>query len=247
LHKSDSNDFVKEMIVSVHQPQYLPWLGFFHKIIKSDCFVFLDKVQYKHREFQNRNKIRTKDGWMWLTVPVVTKGLGRQNISEVSIDNSFVWQESHFRSLRAWYGNAVFFKDYISFFEDVYTRRKWDKLVELNVYITKYFLKELKIDKPVYFEKNLGTTKTATDRIIEICKKLNADTYLSGEGGKDYLEEEKFNQEGIGLAYQNFTHPAYNQCFARKESEFIPYMSAIDLLFNEGPKSGEMLGIEHRA
>ena len=107
------------MKVAVHQPQYLPWIGYFDKIIKSDCFVFLDKVQYKHREFQNRNKIRSKDGWMWLTVPVISKGKGRQSIDEVEIDNSLDWQKDHCRSLQVCYGKSEYFDEYFPFFEDI--------------------------------------------------------------------------------------------------------------------------------
>jgi len=115
------------MIISVHQPQYLPWLGYFDKIIKSDCFVFLDKVQYKHREYQNRNKIRTKYGWMWLSVPVAQEGLGRQIISDVRIDNSSSWQIHHWKSLKSWYSAAKYFHRYANFFEEIYLKKAWEK------------------------------------------------------------------------------------------------------------------------
>ena len=229
------------MIVSVHQPHYLPWLGYFHKIMKSDCFVFLDNVQYKHREYQSRNRIRTKDGWVWLTVPVLSKGLGRQIISEVMVDNSVNWQEKHWRSLKNWYGKAKFFADYAPFFEKVYMVEKWERLIDLNVCIIRYILNELSIETPLHFESDISTTKKSTERIIEICKKLKADTYLSGIGGKDYLEEEKFAGEGIELRYQIFDHPVYCQRFAGGESNFVTGMASVDLLFNEGPTSGEIL------
>ncbi len=221
------------MILSVHQPQYIPWLGYFDKIDKSDCFVFLDNVQYKPREFQNRNKIRTRDGWMWLTVPVISKGLGRQKISDVKIDNNYDWQRQHRNSLKAWYSKAEFFKDYFSFFEKAYNK-KWDKLKDLNICIIDYILKEFKINRPVYYESELGIATRGTDRIIEICKKLKADVYLSGTGGKNYLEEEKFPQAGIKLEYQDFIHPTYKQQYTGKDNIFLPNMSCIDLLFNEG-------------
>ena len=224
------------MILSVHQPQYIPWIGYFDKINKSDCFVFLDDVKYKPREYQNRNRIRTKKEWMYLTVPIISKGLGCQKIRDAKIDNNFDWQRRHAKSLRVWYGRAKSFKDHFSFFEDVYTR-KWEKLVDLNLYIIKYLLKELSIKTPIYLESQMGISSQKTDRIIEICKQLEADTYLSGIGGKDYLEEEKFVQEGIKLEYQNFIHPVYHQRFMEDRSCFLPYMSAIDLLFNEGRDS----------
>ena len=228
------------MIVAVHQPQYIPWLGYFDKIDKCDCFVFLDNVQYKHREYQNRNKIRAKSGWMWLSVPVVYKGHSSQKVAEVVIDTSFDWQKKHWGSLVSDYGKAVFFEEYRPFFEAVYAK-KWERLIDLNIHIITYILKQLKIEKPLYYETAIGTTTQATDRIIEICKKLSADTYLSGIGGKVYLEEEKFTRSGIKLTYQNFAHPQYHQQFVTKDDPFLRYMSILDLLFNEGPESVKIL------
>ncbi len=228
------------MIVSVHQPQYLPWLGYFDKIDKSDCFVFLDTVQYKIREFQNRNKIRIKDKWIWLTVPVKTKGEFRQRICDIEIDKERDWASRHKKSLTAWYGQAPFFEAYFPFFESVFTK-KWEKLADLNIHVIKYILKQLKIDTPLYFESEIGTTKKSTERIIEICRKLNADTYLSGIGGRDYLKEDEFKKVGIRLIYQQFNHPPYHQQYLSDNQPFEPYMSVVDLLFNEGPKSIDII------
>lgn len=221
------------MKIAVHQPQYLPWLGYFDKIKKSDCFVFLDNVQYKSREFQNRNKIRTKNNWIWLTAPVISKGLRNQLIGNVRIDNSVDWQKRHWKSLNAWYGRAEFFERYAPFFEEIYNKMTWDRLSALNIYIIRYLMKECGIETPIYLESEIGTTKLGTDRIIEICKKLNAHTYLSGSGGRDYLDEGQFERNGIKLMYQDFIHPQYRQCYA----PFISHMSAIDLLFNCGKGS----------
>jgi hypothetical protein len=230
------------MMISVHQPQYLPWLGYFDKIAKSDCFIFLDKVQYKPREFQNRNKIRTRDGEIWLTVPVICKGKYKQGICEAAIDNEFPWQRQHSNSLKAWYGSSPFFGKYFPFFEETYSG-KWDKLSDLNVHITRYILDELGIKTPIRFESELDVHAEATDRIIDICKKVKADACLSGSGGKAYLEEDKFPENGIKLAYQDFHHPAYRQQFMKGENDFLPFMSVVDLLFNEGPRAREILEI----
>jgi len=226
------------MIISVHQPQYIPWLGFFDKIKRSDCFVFLDLVQYKAREFQNRNKIRTKDGSMWLTVPVISKGLGRQKIADVLIDNESDWQNKHWGSICSNYRKAPFFKRHESFFKEVYSL-KWEKLAELNIHINKYILKELRINTPLRFESEIGTAKESTERIIELCRKLNADTYLSGAGGKDYLDEARFRQENIKLEYQHYNHPCYQQVFG---GEFVSHLSVIDLLFNQGEGAADFFG-----
>lgn len=224
------------MIISVHQPQYLPWLGYFEKIAKSDNFVFLDNVQYKEREFQNRNKIRTKDGSSWLTVPVISKGEGRQNIRDVKIDNELAWQRKHLASLRSSYGRAAFFNDYYPFFEEV-LGKQWTYLKDLNIEIIRFILKELSIDTPISFESDLKITTMSTQRIIDICQKLKADTYFSGSGGRAYLDQGLFAQEKIKLIYQEFLHPQYKQCY----EPFAPFMSVIDLLFNHGMGSRKIL------
>jgi len=224
------------MIISVHQPQYIPWLGYFDKIAQSDKFVFLDNVQYKEREFQNRNKIRTKDGSTWLTVPVISKGEGRQKISEVKIDNGIAWQRKHLASLRTSYARAAYFKDYYSYFEEV-LGRQWVYLKDLNIEIINFILKKLSIDTSIAFESDLDVVTMSTQRIIDICQKLKADAYLSGSGGKDYLEEELFLKADLKLIYQKFDHPRYQQCY----EPFEPYMSIIDLLFNYGEGAKEIL------
>ena len=228
------------MILSVHQPQYIPWLGYFDKIAKSDAFVFLEEVQYKEREFQNRNKIRTDRGALWLTVPVISKGLGKQKISDVFIDHDIDWRKQHLESLKAYYGRAAYFKKYIRFFEDLYDW-KWERLGKLNVLIARFMLKELGINTPLYFESELGTTATKTERIIELCLKMKADKYLFGSGGRDYLEEEKFKRAGITLVYQEFEHPVYRQQYMRDKDHFLAHLSTVDLLFNEGSDSRNVL------
>ena len=228
------------MILSVHQPQYIPWLGYFDKIDKSDCFIFLNEVQYKQREYQNRNKVRTKDGWMWLTVPIKSKGMRQQKINSVRINNDYNWQKQHCQSLRSWYGRAQFFKDHFPFFEKIYNE-KWEKLKDLNICIINYILKVFEIHTTMYCESELGITAQGTDRIIELCKKLKADVYLSGTGGKDYLEDEKFHKAGITLEYQDFVYPTYKQQYMSRENIFLPNMSSIDLLFNEGGESVKIL------
>lgn len=228
------------MILSVHQPQYIPWIGYFDKIAKSDSFVFLDQVQYKPREFQNRNKIRNPAGAIWLSVPVISKGKGRQAIDNVKVDNELPWQRKHLESFKSCYGKAAFFDEHREFLNQAYAQ-KWESLVSLNIFIIDYILKQLAIGLPIYRESELGIHSTSTDRIIEICRRLKADTYLSGIGGKEYLDEEKFPQAGIKLIYQDFRHPVYRQQFMKNADDFIPCLSILDLLLNEGSRSREIL------
>jgi hypothetical protein len=226
------------MVIAVHQPQYIPWLGYFHKI--ANTFVFLDNVQYKTREFQNRNRIRTDKGWMWLTVPVVTKDGCRIRMADVEIDNTMPWQRKHLGSIKTSYATAPYFKEYYGFFEDTF-QRQWLKLSDLNVHITRFVMDKLSITTPIVFESELNVITPKTQRIIDICKKMNADTYLSGVGAKEYLEESLFPEQRITLYYQHFNHPEYKQCF----EPFMPYMSIIDLLFNHGPQSRDLLLAGH--
>ena len=224
------------MILSAHQPQYLPWLGYFHKMYHSDIFVFLDNVQYKKREYQNRNCIRTRTGSLWLTVPVLKEADPYPNISALRIDNSQDWQKRHWMTIRTNYSRAPFFKEYSPFFEKLYSA-EWDRLVDLNIHIIKHIAELLGINKPLILESQLNITTNKTSRIIDICKALKADVYLSGIGGREYLDEKQFESSGIKLIYQDFKHPQYKQC----HEPFIPCISIIDLLFNCGGESLKIL------
>lgn len=220
------------MIISIHQPHYLPWVGYFNKIVNSDAFVFLDNAQFEKGGFQNRNKIRTKHGWIWLTVPVITKGKLEQRIKDVKINNVVKWQKSHLQSIEMNYSKTKYFSSVYEVLKGFY-EKDWDRLVDINVHLTKCLLEYLEIKVPVYFESELDIEGEKTQRIINICKKLNADQYLSGIGAKDYLIEGEFSKHSIKLVYQEFKHPVYNQVYPN----FKPNMSIIDLLFNCGKDS----------
>ncbi len=224
------------MILSVHQPQYLPWLGYFDKVADSDCFVFLDLPQFKKREFQNRNRIKGPNGEVWLTVPVVSKGKFEQPIKDVLIDNSQPWQKSHWQSLSLNLKKAPYWDRYSPGLQAFYTKR-WDKLSDLNLEMTDWFFKQLGITTPWKLESSLGTTTQSTERLIELCRKTGCDAYLSGSGGKDYMDEARFEQENLGLKYQHYTHPSYPQRYG----DFLPYMCIVDLLMNVGPDSLKVL------
>lgn len=224
------------MILAVHQPQYIPWLGYFHKIAKCDLFVFLDDVQYKKREFQNRNKIVTPDGPQWLTLPVITKGHYTQNIKDVLLDSTEDWTKNHFKSIEHNYHKAAHYAEHSSFLTELYSK-KWEKLIDVSMEFIKYSLNYLAIQTPWKMSSEYNVTETSTARIIELCKKTGADTYLSGAGGKDYMDEELFKHNGIKLVFQDFKHPEYKQT----QSKFEPYMSTVDLFLNCGAGSREIL------
>lgn len=227
------------MILSVHQPQYLPWLGYFDKVAASDLFVFLDEPQYKKREFQNRNRIKGAQGEVWLAVPCLSKGKFEQPIKDVEIDNSQGWQKSHWGSLQLNLKKAPYWDRYAPGLEAFYTKR-WDRLCDLNLEMTVWLFKELGIHTPWKLESAIGSSTQSTERLIELCQKTGCDAYLSGAGGKDYMDEALFKKAGLGLAYQHYSHPSY----AQRHGGFLPYMSVVDLLMNEGPRSLKILRSE---
>jgi hypothetical protein len=218
------------MILSVQQPQYISWLGFFNKIDRSDLFVSFDSVQFVTHGFIYRNKIKTPQGWTWLTIPVKHKHGCR--INEVRINNGIDWVERHLRSLKHSYSKAPFFNEYFGEIEEIY-RGGWDMLSDFNDTLLKWLLEKLGIGVKFFNLSDLGVEGMSTLRIVNLCKKLGADTYLSGPGGKDYVIDEMFKKDRIRLIYQDFKHPVYTQRFG----EFMPGLSVVDLLFNHGDKS----------
>ena len=219
------------MIVAIHQPQYLPWLGYFDKIRRADVFCFLDNVQYKKNDWQNRNRIKTAQGWQWLTVPVCYRF--PQKIKEVTINNSVNWRNKHLQALISNYGRTPFFRNYSDMFEDGYSEN-WESLSDLNIFFIKRLGNALGLhDKLVVRSSEFDLSEELTDRLIDICKALKADTYLSGQDGIKYMNMERFEQRGIRVIVQDFKHPVYPQAF----KEFQSHMSIVDLLFNCGPRS----------
>ncbi len=224
----------KKITISIHQPNYLPWLGFFKKISASDIFVFLNDVQYEKNGWHNRNKIRNSDGWMWLTVPTNAK-LGMK-LNEVKIDYSSNWQKKHLKSIEINYSKSTNFKKFWHEIEMIYNK-KHELLMDLNLELIKFIMKNLNIKTQTIFSSKLKIRETSSERILSICKKLDAKIYLSGALGKEYLNLDDFQKNGIEVIFQNFKHPFYDQNY----KPFISNMAAIDLLFNRGDESPNIL------
>ncbi len=219
------------MIVAVHQPQYLPWLGYFDKIRIADVFCYLDNVQYKKNEWQNRNRIKTAQNWQWLTVPVHYRF--PQKINEVEINNSVNWKKKHLQALITNYSKAPYFKDYITPLEDLFTK-DWELLSEFNIGLLERLREFLNLhDKPAIPASSMVLRDDPTERLIDICKAVGADTYLAGQDGRTYMDLERFRANGITVITQEFKHPVYPQLY----DEFQSHMSIVDLLFNCGPES----------
>jgi hypothetical protein len=225
--------------VAIHQPQYLPWVGYFDKMDQADSFVILDDVQFKKNEWQNRNRIKTASGWQWLTVPV--RHRFPQRISEVEIDNSAPWARKHRQALIANYAGAPCFEAHRAFFDDLYDR-EWRRLQDLSLATVVHLAGALGIHTKLLLASSLAlpsppSETAASDRLIAICRAVGADVYLSGPGGQSYLDLGRFQQAEVQVVFQAFRTPPYPQRFAA----FEPDLSVVDLLFNCGAESLDVL------
>ena len=221
--------------VMIRQPGYMPNLGFFKKIQSSDIFVFLDDVQFSKDSFDNRNQIKTNFGSEWITVPL-NRPVFEKKFNEVSISYKTNWIKEHCNMIFENYKSTPYFSSYWYEIEKI-LNYKHKLLIQLNFELIKYFIKTLDIHTKTVKSSELSITKIKTERLIEICLKLSATCYISGIGGKDYLDESLFENAKIKLIYENFVHPKYTQV----HGDFIKNMSIIDLLLNEGHKSKKIL------
>lgn len=223
------------MILAAHQPQFAPWLGYFDKLDRADVFVLLDNVQFKKNEWQNRNRIKGSEGPQWLTVPV--SGQFGRNIMELDIVSRQNWPERHLKTLRTCYGRASHYEATFSSYETV-ACRPWKKLADLNIQLLHDLLAQMGLERRILLASELGPLSEDRDeRLIELCRKLGAETYLAGAGGRDYMELERYRAAGIEVVFQEYRHPTYPQLFG----DFAPNLSVLDLLFNCGPRSMEII------
>lgn len=224
------------MILTAHQPVYLPWLGLFHKIALADRFVIFDGVQYLPKDWNNRNRIKTAAGAIWLTVPVLRKGHREMMIRDIEINNATRWQHKHWRSLVLNYRNAPHFARYADFFEDVY-RREWTLLSDLNEHILRGMLGMLGINIELVRATDFDFQGRGSDLVLDMCRKLGATTYIFGALGRDYAKVEDFEASGIRVVFQDYRHPVYPQL----HGAFVSHLSAVDALFNCGPDTLDVL------
>lgn len=219
------------MIVTIHQPNYLPYLGFFDKMKKADVFVIYDDAQFNKADFQHRNRIRIYSGWKWLTVPIVKK---RIPINEILIKNNpdtkgVYWYDEHFAIIEKIYDHSPYFIQYEDKLKDIYSNH-YEKLVDLNVAFIDLIKEGFDLKTDIVLSSEMGFDSSSTQKIIDIVETLGGDTYISGSMGRSYLDTTLFEKHGIDLQFQDFEHPVYNQNY----EDFVPNLSAIDALFNVG-------------
>lgn len=217
------------MIIGIHQPAYLPWLGYFDRIRKVDLFIYLDTVQFQKGSFQNRNKILTRNGPVWLTIPVETsRKLYSTTLNDLKIDESQRWQSKHLSTLRMSYSNAPLFGEIYPRLEPFY-QRPWFRLSDLCWEMLLEFNKILGINTPIVRASEMPAVEgKKSDLILNLCRAVGATQYLSGSQGKDYLDMGSFLAAGIDVEFQSFVPEPYPQ----QSAEFVPALGVVDYLFN---------------
>lgn len=219
------------MKVAVHQPQYLPWLGYLAKWAAADVFVFLDTVQYEKNGWQNRNRVKTPDGARWLTVPVRAR-LGTR-ISDVAIDVEQPWPARHLRVIDAAYGRAPYWSSTRDALAGLYAE-PWERLAPAAVASAEILARAIGVTTPVRLASTISVEECdPTARLVALCRAVGADTYLAGGHGARYMDTKRFAEAGIRVLYQAYSHPVY----AQQHGDFVPFLSGLDLLLMHGDAS----------
>jgi hypothetical protein len=228
------------MVVAAHQPLFVPWIGYFDKISKADLFVIVDNVQFTSYGWIRRNSIKSNLGSQNITVPVVKmKEILAKKINEVKIDNQmkYKWKKIHLNSYQINYGKAAYFQEVFTLIREIY-ENPFELLSEFNIELIKFICGYLRIQTKLVLSSELKTSGSKTDLIIDICNKTHATSFILGMGGsRDYADRKKIESNGITILEQNFRHPFYKQLFG----EFIPNLSVLDILFNEGPNAAQII------
>ena len=233
------------MKAAISQPTYLPWVGYFDLIDQVDAFVFLDSVQFEKRSWQQRNRIKTSSGLQWLTVPIAVRGKQEQRIDEAEIQGPTVL-ENHLRTIELHYRKAQHFETYYPGLADVFHGSQASSLlVDLNLRLIRWITQALGLQTTLYRSSEMLVSGKRTELLASIAHSIGATEYISALGSADYLLNELnvMTDRGIGVKFQHYEHPEYTQLFP----PFLPYATVLDLLFNEGPHSLEVLRSGRRA
>jgi len=235
------------MLVAIHQPNFMPWLGYFDRMIQADLFVLLDHVQFERRNYQNRCMIRLEDDTKWLTVPVVQLSQ-KEKIIDKRVDNpedlsgGRWWGPNHFQTLRYAYRKSPYFALYAPKLREILHAR-WDKLVDLNVATLEFVREALAIETPLVKSSTLACEVQKSALLLDVCQRVGASAFLGGMGGsREYLDKEAFAAARMGVVWQQFAHPVYPQ---PGTAPFMKGLSVLDLLFNCGPASAEIARAPH--
>jgi hypothetical protein len=225
------------MIISVNQPYFFPFAGFFCKAYLSDNFVILDDVQFpRGTTWIARNRFKNAQGTLWMTVPVLKKGFGLQKINAVRIYHDHRWAKKHLQSLKNAYNRAPYLREHLPFLEDLFST-KFEKLIHLNLKIIRYIMQELQVDTNVILSSQLGLHMKGDELILEICKKLGASKLLVQKAARKYINSNRLSAAGIKLNHFKPPSPVYPQLWG----DFVPNLSAFDLILNCGPRAHDIM------
>ncbi len=223
------------MTITIHQPEHLPWLGYFNKMAKAEKYVILDNVPYRKNYVQNRNKIMGSNGVQWLGVPVEINGHIEGTIKSTKIANKSnpKWKEKYIKTLEQSYKKYPYFDEVFPDIQDIF-RQDWEYIADLNVAIFSVFASKMEIHPEFVYASDLDVQGNKSDLILDICRKMNADVYIAGPSGRKYLDLSTFEEAGIKVVYNDFVHPEYKQM---KRDTFEFHLSALDLFMNCGYKN----------
>ena len=226
------------MRLSINQPAYIPWLGYFDRIDHADLHIVLDHVQFEKNSFINRNKMHSNLKPQWITIPVSRGENGENSIREIKTFNNKKWIKTHLKTITQNYSKAPFFEDYFEEFSDLLkTKTNESNLLKIIEPINLLILKFLDIKTPIVYSRKLDIKSKKSDLVLDICLSQKATQYLSGINGKDYLDIQSFSDNNIKVAFQEYNHPVYYQ----GQRDFNPYLSILDLLFYHGEESLKIL------
>lgn len=215
------------MIISAHQPAYLPWLGLFHKVMLSDLFVIMDDVQFEKNSFTNRNRILSAGRDVLLTVPVRSRGHTEKTIAQLEVDGHR-WNRKHLRTIEQAYRKAPHFDDVFGRMSAILVD-EYPRLIDYTNRLFRFFLDYIGIDTPIQTASELDIRSRKLDYVIELTRKVDGSVFVFGTLGRGYADETHLRQAGIEPCFQDYRHPAYRQA----APEFVPNMCILDLAFNE--------------
>jgi len=227
------NNIYQEKKVAIVQSNYIPWKGYFDLIASVDEFILYDDMQYTRRDWRNRNQIKTPQGLQWLTIPVEVKGKYLQLIKDTKISDS-KWNKKHWETIKFFYAKSAFFPEYQALFEELYLSCDEKYLSMINYRFLQVINDFLGIKTQVRFSSDFSLAQGRTERLIDLCKQMNATAYYTGLSAKNYIEDDFFDKEGIKLFYFDYSgYPEYPQLYL----PFSHNVTILDLIFNTGKQA----------
>jgi hypothetical protein len=222
--------------IAISQPRYLPSCNYIERIIISDIFVIMDNVQHQKRAYEHRNKIRTSNGSSWLSIPIDRKNSKSDKICDLLLLNGNSWKETHLKSFEYNYRKTPFYNEIISLLRFFYSKERY-MLNEVVKDMLDILIDYLELDVNIVWASEYKWNLQHDDLLIEMVKYFDGDTYISGPNGRNYIEKNKFKDNGIELIFHEYDHPHYDQIWG----DFIPYMTIFDLLFYKGKESKKII------